>query len=57
MTEAEFTAHLGRKPTYDELTRVNCDQPGVIGHTLCGWCAKHDTARTVCRCPAPRVVR
>jgi hypothetical protein len=36
MTHDEFVRVVGRRPTADELARVNCD----LGHAACGVC-KH----------------
>lgn len=53
----DVTPYLLRQPTAEEMNKINCDQSGVIGHTLCGWCTKHDRPRLVCKCPAKRVTR
>ena len=49
---AEFTKAFGRTPIDDELHRILCTRVGEIGHTQCGWCDPHQTARFECGCRA-----
>lgn len=37
ITASEFELHVGYPPEDDDLERVNCDTPGIKGHTQCGW--------------------
>lgn len=43
-----FRLLLGRAPEGDELHRVNCEQAGMVGHFMCGWCEDCDSPRFVC---------
>jgi len=52
ITKEEFIEKVGREPTEDELSRVNCEIVGVPGHDHCGWCEEHDKPRIVCKCIA-----
>ena len=54
MTAKEFEQKLGRRPTLDDLGRVNCDCAGETLHLSCGWCKEHDKPRYQCGCFAPR---
>lgn len=48
MTEEEFEERYKRKPVFDDMTRINCDQCGEAGHYLCGICARCGKPRWEC---------
>lgn len=50
MTEEEFKKRFGRAPEQDDLHRVNCEQPGTLGHFMCGVCPEHQKPRFMCGC-------
>lgn len=51
ITIQRYTAATGRAPITDELDRANCARAGELGHTMCGWCHRHDLPRTFCGPP------
>ncbi len=53
MDAQKFAAKVGRKPTDDDLERVNCDKAGQVGHLSCGWCQKCDGPCFHCPCSVP----
>jgi hypothetical protein len=50
ITKKKFKEATGRKPSDDDMGRVNCAAAGTIGHYQCGWCEEHDKPRLVCSC-------
>jgi hypothetical protein len=51
MTAEEYTKKVGTRPEQDDLSRVNCEHAGKLGHSSCGWCERHDNPRFMCGCP------
>lgn len=33
--------------------RDTCNEPGTVGHSMCGHCSDHDQPRHHCGCPQP----
>jgi hypothetical protein len=50
ITKKKFKEATGRKPSDDDMGRVNCTAAGTMGHYQCGWCEEHDKPRFVCAC-------
>lgn len=45
ITAEEFKTKTGHAPKDDDLDRANCDKVGQFGHSMCGWCIRHDKPR------------
>ena len=48
MTADLFLKLTGRRPSQDDLERVNCPISGLIGHQQCGWCETCEMPRFEC---------
>lgn len=53
MNEKEYKDKFGHEPIQDDLERVNCKDIGIVGHSQCGVCEKHNKPRFACGCLAP----
>ena len=51
MSAEDFEKKMDRLPMQDDLSRVNCEHAGEVGHRNCGWCSKCDRAKFACVCP------
>jgi hypothetical protein len=48
ITAEHYREATGRFVVDDELDRANCERAGQLGHTMCGWCHKHDLPNSIC---------
>ncbi len=48
-TAEDFKRNLGMEPEADDLTRINCNLSGCIGHTQCGQCKHNYPKFWVCK--------
>lgn len=48
LTADEFTLFVGRPPWRDDMHRVNCEDAGMVGHAMCGWCTECERSRFDC---------
>lgn len=57
ITKKRFKEATGVNPRQDDMSRVNCEAAGAIGHMSCGWCAGCDRPKFMCHCDLRRMER
>lgn len=50
LSEEDFFEMTGHESQQDDMERVNCENPGQVGHSQCGICSEHQKPRFICGC-------